>query len=47
VYHYQVDNLIQQIFLPNGLLQYVNQDRVRAAGASVELAYQLRVGGES
>jgi len=41
VYHYRVNDLIEQIFTDAGLLQYVNEDRVRAAGASIELRLQL------
>jgi outer membrane receptor protein involved in Fe transport len=41
VYHYGVNNLIQQTFLSNGLLQYVNQDSVRAAGADVEVTLRF------
>jgi iron complex outermembrane receptor protein len=41
VYHYSVGNLIQQIFTSDRLLQYVNQDGVHAAGADVEVTFQL------
>jgi outer membrane receptor for ferrienterochelin and colicins len=41
VYHYRVSDLIQQIFTSAGPLQYVNEDHVRAAGASVELAFHF------
>ena len=38
---YQVNNLVEQVFTPAGLLQYVNADRVRASGVSFELFLQL------
>ena len=40
-YHYRVNNLIEQIYTDGGLLQYVNADRVRTAGASFELQCRL------
>jgi iron complex outermembrane receptor protein len=40
-YHYQVNDLVEQIFTPAGLIQYVNADRVRAGGVSFELFLQL------
>ena len=40
-YHYRVSNLIEQIYTDGGLLQYVNADRVRTAGASFELQCRL------
>ena len=46
VYRYQVDQLIQQIYTPAGLIQYVNQGRVRASGVSVELDAHLAAGIE-
>jgi outer membrane receptor for ferrienterochelin and colicins len=41
VYRYRVNSLIQQIYSATGAIQNVNADRVRAAGASVELSYTL------
>jgi outer membrane receptor protein involved in Fe transport len=41
VYRYQVGNLIEQVFTPAGLVQFVNADRVHAAGASLELEWLL------
>ena len=41
VYHYRVNNLIEQIYTANGLTQYVNADRVRATGSSLELQFRL------
>jgi outer membrane receptor for ferrienterochelin and colicins len=46
IYHYKVDNLIQQIYTPTGLIQYVNQGLVRASGVSCELVAHLPVGIE-
>ena len=40
-YHYQVNSLVEQVFTPAGLIQYINADRVRAAGVSLELFLQL------
>ena len=40
-YRYQVNNLVEQVFTSAGLIQYVNADRVRAAGVSFELFLQL------
>jgi outer membrane receptor protein involved in Fe transport len=40
-YHYGVDNLIQQILLGDVLIQYVNQGRVRAAGADFEVTFRF------
>jgi iron complex outermembrane receptor protein len=40
-HNYQVNNLVEQVFTPAGLLHYVNADRVRAAGISFELLLQL------
>ena len=40
-YHYQVNDLVEQIFTPAGLIQYVNADCVRAGGVSFELFLQL------
>lgn len=37
VYHYRVNGLVQQIYGADGVIQNVNADRVRAAGASLEL----------
>jgi iron complex outermembrane receptor protein len=36
-YHYQVNSFIEQVFTNGGMTQYVNADRVRAAGVSLEL----------
>jgi outer membrane receptor for ferrienterochelin and colicins len=41
VYHYKVASLIQQTFLPDGVIQYVNEDHVQAAGADVELTFRF------
>ncbi len=41
VYRYQVNGFIEQVFTAGALTQYVNGDRVRAAGASFELEYLL------
>lgn len=43
-YHYQVSELVEQIFTPDGLIQCVNADRVRTAGASLELFLPLPAG---
>jgi outer membrane receptor for ferrienterochelin and colicins len=40
-YHYQVNNLVEQVFTPAGLIQFINADRVRAGGVSLELFLQL------
>jgi iron complex outermembrane receptor protein len=40
-YQYRVNNLVEQIFTPDNMVQYVNADRVRATGASLELLLQL------
>ena len=40
-YHYRVNDLIEQIYTADGLTQYVNADRVRAAGVSFELQCRL------
>ncbi len=37
IYRYEVDDLVAQIYTADGLIRYVNADRVRAAGASLEL----------
>lgn len=44
VYHYSVNDLIQQIYTPEGLDLFVNQDHVSAAGASLELTYRFPAG---
>jgi iron complex outermembrane receptor protein len=41
VYRYQVADLVEQVFTPTGLLQYVNADRVRSDGVELELLLQL------
>jgi outer membrane receptor protein involved in Fe transport len=41
VYHYRVNGFIEQVFTAGGLTQYVNGDRVRATGASLELDWVL------
>ena len=40
-YYYRFSNLIEQIYSPEGLAQYVNADGVRAAGTSFELQCRL------
>jgi iron complex outermembrane receptor protein len=40
-YHYLVNNLVEQVFTPAGLIQCVNADRVRADGVSMEMVLQL------
>jgi outer membrane receptor protein involved in Fe transport len=44
VYRYHLNNLIQQSYASDGLLQYVNAERVRALGSSLELDYELPAG---
>jgi outer membrane receptor for ferrienterochelin and colicins len=46
-YRYSVNDLIQQVFLPAGGSEYVNTDKVRATGASLELACLLPAGVEA
>jgi outer membrane receptor protein involved in Fe transport len=41
VYTYRMNNLIQQIYTPAGLEQFVNADHVNSNGASLELDYIL------
>ncbi len=41
VYHSRVNDLIEQIYTPEGLVQYVNAERVRSTGASVEIQWRL------
>ena len=43
-YNYRVNNLVEQVFTPAGLIQYVNADRVRANGISFELFLHLPAG---
>ena len=45
-YRYMVSDLIQQIYLPDGVIKYVNQGHVDASGATVELAASLPQGLE-
>src|SRR5262249_9204309 len=40
-YGYRVSDLIQQIYTPQGLDVFINQDHVRASGASLEVIYRL------
>jgi outer membrane receptor protein involved in Fe transport len=40
-YHYRVNDLVEQIYTADGLTQFVNADRVRSTGASVELQCRL------
>ena len=40
-YRYLVNNLIEQVYTPDGMTQYVNQDRVRADGVSFEVFFRL------
>ena len=40
-YHYDVNNLVEQVFTNNGMIQYVNADHVRAGGISFEIFVQL------
>jgi len=46
VYHYKMNDLIEQIYDSEGLAQYVNTDQVRAAGASFEVDCELPAGLE-
>ena len=41
VYRYQVNDLIEQVYTEAGLAQYVNSERVRASGVSLELEWAL------
>ena len=43
-YHYDVNHLVEQIYTPDGLMQYVNGEHVRATGASVEIDCLLPAG---
>jgi iron complex outermembrane receptor protein len=40
-YHYRVSNVVEQVFTPTGMIQYVNADHVRAGGVSLEMFLQL------
>jgi outer membrane receptor protein involved in Fe transport len=40
-YIYRVNGLVEQIFTPSNRIQYVNAERVHAAGVSLELQYRL------
>jgi outer membrane receptor for ferrienterochelin and colicins len=44
VYHYRVGNLVEQVFTPAALLQYVNAERVNSTGLSLELSLRLPAG---
>jgi outer membrane receptor for ferrienterochelin and colicins len=46
VYTYRMNNLIQQIYTPAGLEQFVNADHVNSSGTSLELDYVLPRGIE-
>ena len=40
-YHDTVNNLVEQVFTPTGMVQYINADNVRTGGVSLEMFLQL------